>query len=153
MAPFAVRLDGGALVRDTMMLTFADISADDPEVSELLRGLAQPTYSLAEIVGRPTGRSKLYEDIRNKRIRVSYTGTRPFVVNVDLAKYLVLLRRESAERSGANRSEMQRRGILKSKPAASPKPTPTTKSAPPTAPVRPLRRRGAAPASEPPQAA
>lgn len=58
--------------------------------------LDKPTYRINEALKvLPIGRSKLYEEIRSKRIRVTYLGSIPFFLAPDLADYLLRLRAES----------------------------------------------------------
>jgi hypothetical protein len=90
-----------------------NITADDPDVQELLRSWGNPqTYSLSEIFETgPFGRSKGYEYINNGELPTFLLGSRRFVLALDYAKFLIALKRRgvSGASPAASRQARERR--------------------------------------------
>jgi hypothetical protein len=55
--------------------------------------IRKPGYSIGEVLGLvPIGRSKLYEEIGAKRLRITKCGRRTMILAPDLARWLTALR-------------------------------------------------------------
>jgi hypothetical protein len=145
---------------DGACLRPGDIAADDPELLEILRHLPEvqrrnggqrfrpTTYSIPEIVkDGPAGATKVFAEIAGGRLRASYCGARRFVLAIDFARWLLLMRRETEaasvkaeERREAARARQltpdvqhrrEERRVARSALAAEPVPRPPSSAEPP----------------------
>lgn len=92
-------------------MKISDIRPDDPEVANILLGMKQSTYTIAEIIANgPCKRTKISEEIDDGRLIVGRIGFVRFVTAIDYARWLLLLRRETE--AGANVSDQNIRKNL-----------------------------------------
>jgi hypothetical protein len=74
-----------------------DISADDPELIEILGTIRKQTLSMSEIIdGGPHKRTKVYEDVNTGRLATFISSGRRFALAIDYGRYLLFLKRQGA---------------------------------------------------------